>query len=122
MEEKLRNIRLGNTEPFGSDLEESEEEEESKEEEEEEQVYSEKEELARRSEKIEKLNNRDYKAHRDPAAKPKDKETQMKDRVARTLKSESNRGNYKQHVKRNTGKGKAKRKDKEATKGGSIFD
>ncbi|KAI7907048.1 RIO1 family-domain-containing protein [Cokeromyces recurvatus] len=127
LEEKLRNIRLGNTEPYGSEIETEEEEEEEEEEEYESsnsEELNEEAELAKRSEKIEKLNNRDFKAFRDVKVKKsvkKSKEEEVKDRVARSLKSQSNRQNNR-GARRNNLKHKGKRKDKAEIKGGSIFD
>lgn len=133
LEQKLRNIRLGNTEPTTSEEEEEEEEsdqEEEEEEEGEEEVLDEEAELARRGEKIEKLNNRDYKAHRD--VKPKKtvkksstsaavKEEELKSKVARTLKSKTNKQNVK-NTRGNNLKNKGKRRDKAECRGGGIFD
>ncbi|KAI7883819.1 RIO1 family-domain-containing protein [Mucor mucedo] len=131
MEIKLRNMRLGNTEET-----ESEEEEEVVEEEEEddsaEEELSEEAELARRGEKIERLNNRDFKAHRD--VKPKKstkklsvtaaaaaKDEELKSKVARTLKSQTNKQNVR-NTRGNNLKNKGKRSDRAAVKGGDIFD
>ncbi|KAI9486333.1 MAG: RIO1 family-domain-containing protein [Benjaminiella poitrasii] len=127
LEEKLRNIRLGNTEPYGSDVESEEEEEEYEEQEyglSDDEELSEEAELAKRSEKIEKLNNRDFKAFRDVKAKKpvkKSKEEEVKDRVARSLKGQTNKQGSR-GARRNNLKHKGKRKDKAEIKGGSIFD
>lgn len=133
MEEKLRNIRLGNTEPTSEEESEEEHEQDSNNEEdsEEEEELDEETELARRSEKIEKLNNRDFKAHRDVepkktvkksgAAAAAAKEEDVKNKVARTLKSQTNKQNIK-NTRGNNLKNKGKRRDKADCKGGGIFD
>ncbi|KAK4510500.1 uncharacterized protein ATC70_004931 [Mucor velutinosus] len=134
MEEKLRNIRLGNTEPTTEEEGESEDEAEaSQEDSDEEEQVDEETELARRSEKIEKLNNRDYKAHRDvkpkkntkksgtAAASAAAKEEAVKNKVARALKSQTNKQNIK-NTRGNNLKNKGKRRDKADCKGGGIFD
>ncbi|KAI7852239.1 RIO1 family-domain-containing protein [Circinella umbellata] len=123
-EERLKNLRLGNTEPIVSESEEEEEEEE---------------EGSRSSdedEEPERLNNREFKAHRDTNINKKTestkkravtKEDQIKDRVARSLKGQANRENYRRAVKRNNEKGKEKRKNRDVVKSasrgtGGIFD
>lgn len=133
LEEKLRNIRLGNT----VESEEEEEEEESEEEESEdeysqEEVLSEGAEMARRSEKIERLNNRDYKPHRDVVpqkahkkltgqAAAAAKEEELKNKVARKLKSQANKQNTRS-ARGNNLKNKGKRSDKAAAKNPGFFD
>ena len=98
----------------------------------EEEVLSERAELAKRSEKIERLNNRDFKAHRDvtpkkPAKKLTGnaaavaKEEELKNKVARTLKSQTNKQNVK-NTRGNNLKHKGKRSDKAAANGRGIFD
>ncbi|RCH78716.1 hypothetical protein CU097_000111, partial [Rhizopus azygosporus] len=103
LQEKLRNLRLGNTEPY--DENESEEEDDEEEEEEEEgEEMDEEARLKERSEKIERLNNRDYKAYRDNSTKKpstaekklsaaEKKELEIKNKVARSLKSKGNGNN-----------------------------
>lgn len=131
MEIKLRNIRLGNTEETESE-EEVEVVEESEEDDSDEEELSEEAELARRGEKIERLNNRDFKAHRD--VKPKKstkklsvtaaaakKDEELKNKVARTLKSQTNKQNVR-NTRGNNLKNKGKRSDRAAVKGGDIFD
>lgn len=134
MEEKLRNIRLGNTEPTSEEESEEEVEQDSDDDEEnldDDEELDEETELARRSEKIEKLNNRDFKAHRD--VEPKKtvkksgtaaaaaKEIDVKNKVARTLKSQTNRQNIK-NTRGNNLKNKGKRRDQADCRGGGIFD
>ncbi|KAI8084347.1 RIO1 family-domain-containing protein [Gilbertella persicaria] len=124
MEEKLRNLRLGNTEPLTDEEEEEEEsEEESDEEEEEEEEVDEETEMARRSAKVEKLNNRDYKAYRDTTTKKTKKSTEeeLKNRVARSLKSQANKQAGKSG-RRNNLKHRGNRKDKAEIRGGGSFD
>ncbi|KAL7317402.1 Serine/threonine-protein kinase rio2 [Mucor circinelloides] len=134
MEEKMRNIRLGNTEPTSEEEEEGYEDQASEddEDESEEEQVDEETELARRSQKIEKLNNRDYKAHRDvkpkknikksgTAASAAAKEEAVKSKVARALKSQTNKQNVK-NTRGNNLKNKGKRRDKADCKGGGIFD
>lgn len=131
MEVKLRNMRLGNTEETESESEEEVVEEEEDDESAEEEL-SEEAELARRGEKIERLNNRDFKAHRD--VKPKKstkklsvtaaaaaKDEELKSKVARTLKSQTNKQNVR-NTRGNNLKNKGKRSDRAAVKGGDIFD
>ncbi|KAI8143595.1 RIO1 family-domain-containing protein [Fennellomyces sp. T-0311] len=121
--ERLRNLRLGNTEPIVSEQDrQSDEASEASEEEEEEEDDQEPEEL----------NNREFKAHRDTSKKSRPKRTQLndeniKDRVSRSLRGQVNRDNYKKAVKRNQVKGKEKRRNRDvikAAKGGTggIFD
>lgn len=132
MEEKMRNIRLGNTEPTSEEEESEDEADESQEDSDEEEEVDEETELARRSEKIEKLNNRDYKAHRDvkpkktvqksgTAAAAAAKEEAVKNKVARALKSQTNKQNVR-NTRGNNLKNKGKRRDKADCKGGGIFD
>lgn len=135
LEIKLRNIRLGNTEPTESDLEEFEAVPESdySEEEDSEEELTEEQLLAKRSEKIERLNNRDYKAHRDVTPKKATntkklsasaaaaaKEEELKNKVARTLKKSTNKSNVK-NTRGNNLKHKGKRGDRLAAKGGDYF-
>ncbi|KAI8640106.1 RIO1 family-domain-containing protein [Parasitella parasitica] len=131
MEQKLKNIRLGNTEPTSDEEEqvsERDSDDDGEESGQEEEELDEEAEMARRSKKIEKLNNRDFKAFRD--VKPKKttkksetatKEEEVKNKVARTLKSQTNRQNVK-NTRGNNHKSKSKRKDKADCKGGGFFD
>ncbi|KAI8387481.1 RIO1 family-domain-containing protein [Blakeslea trispora] len=127
LQEKLRNLRLGNTEPL---TEESEEESEASKSESESESEDEEKEMARRSEKIEKLNNRDYKAYRDaaPTKKTTSKkldQQELKDKVARSLRGQANKQTGKSG-RRNNLKHRGNRKDKAEVRngggGGSIFD
>ncbi|OBZ86057.1 Serine/threonine-protein kinase rio2 [Choanephora cucurbitarum] len=124
LQEKLRNLRLGNTEPLTEESEEESENEESGEE------VDEATEMARRSEKIEKLNNRDYKAYRDTPTTTVKKtkkldEQDVKNRVARSLRGQSNKQTGKSG-RRNNLKHRGNRKDKAEIRsggnGGGIFD
>ena len=124
VEARLLNLRLGNTEPI--DQEESSEEESDQEEEDEEED----------EEEPMQLNNREFKAYRDvkkPTASTPSRgkqplnEESIKERVQKSLKSKSNRENYRQAVRRNHTKGRTKRRNndviKSARKGtGGIFD
>ncbi|KAI7887545.1 RIO1-domain-containing protein [Lichtheimia hyalospora FSU 10163] len=123
VEARLLNLRLGNTEPI--DQEESSEEESDQEEEDEDE-----------DEEPMQLNNREFKAYRDvkkPTASAPSRgkqplsEESIKERVQKSLKSKSNRENYRQAVRRNHTKGRTKRRNddviKSARKGtGGIFD
>ncbi|CEP13763.1 hypothetical protein [Parasitella parasitica] len=130
MEQKMRNIRLGNTEPTSEEAELASEKDSDSEEEDSDQdeELDEEAEMARRSEKIEKLNNRDFKAFRDvkPTKKTTKKSTtasreeEVKNKVARTLKNQANRQNVK-NTRGNNLKSKGKRKDKADCKGGGGF-
>ncbi|KAI9490670.1 RIO1 family-domain-containing protein [Zychaea mexicana] len=128
--ERLRNLRLGNTEPIVSDQEESEgsaAEDQNTESEEEEDVGD---------GEPPRLNNRDFKAHRDTSINKKPRsekkktpmnEDKIKDRVSRSLRGQANRQNYRSAVKRNQEKGKEKRKNRDVVKSasrgtGGIFD
>ncbi|KAI8974334.1 RIO1 family-domain-containing protein [Pilobolus umbonatus] len=118
-EERLRNLRLGNTELTEEEISSSEEEEEEEEEEEDD--------LATREQKIERLNNRNYKAYQDvtpkqqhkPTTKAK-KEEDIKNKVARTLKSQVNKQNVK-NTRCNMTKSRSKRKEKDAIKNNDSF-
>ncbi|KAI9019171.1 RIO1 family-domain-containing protein [Phycomyces nitens] len=118
---QMRSLRLGNTEP--------EEEEEEEEEEEGEENSDESEED--NEDAPEATNNRDFKAHRDIKPKSKKKKSlddeTIKDRVSQALRSQGNKQNYKQLVRRNLVKGKEKRKNRDVIKNvkggtGGIFD
>ncbi|CAO3683567.1 unnamed protein product [Rhizopus stolonifer] len=121
LEEKLRNIRLGNTEPFEEDEEEEEEVEE--EEGEEEEAMDEEARLKLRSEKIEKLNNRDFKAHRDGVPRKttsaEKKELEIKNRVAKSLKNQG--GGQSRGSRGNVRKGRGKKSNNNDLKNGDIF-
>ncbi|CEG77344.1 Putative Atypical/RIO/RIO2 protein kinase [Rhizopus microsporus] len=129
LQEKLRNLRLGNTEPY-DDNESEEEDDEEEEEEEENEEMDEEARLKERSEKIERLNNRDYKAYRDNSTKKpstaekklsaaEKKELEIKNKVARSLKSQTNGNN--RGSRGNIQKGRGKKKNKNDLKGGDIF-
>ncbi|KAF7729158.1 Serine/threonine-protein kinase RIO2 [Apophysomyces ossiformis] len=137
LQQHLQNIRLGNTEPIDDDYESEEEEvedEESAEEAEEEEYAEENEGKDSRPDAnrpLQALNNRDFKAHRDTKPKTRKKTTLsedvIKERVSQAMRTQSNKQNYRSHVRRNQVKGKEKRKNRDvvkfASKGnGSIFD
>ncbi|CAO3585058.1 unnamed protein product [Absidia cylindrospora] len=137
LQEHLRNLRLGNTEPLESE-EESELEESEQDDEEDEQDYdSDQVDVGSDQGDLPALNNRDYKAHRDtnPAAQKKPiktvakptKEEVMKEKVSRGLRAHGSKQQYKQLVKRNQTKGREKRKNLDVIKHarggtGGIFD
>ena len=86
--------------------------------------------LKERSEKIERLNNRNYKAHRDNSTKKpstaekklsaaEKRELEIKNRVARSLKSQVNGNN--RGSRGNIQKGRGKKKNKNDLKRGDIF-
>lgn len=130
LQEKLRNLRLGNTEPYDESESEEEEDDDEEEEEEEGEGLDEEARLKERSEKIERLNNRDYKAYRDNSIKKSSaaekklsaaekKELEIKNKVARSLKGQGNGNN--RGSRGNIQKGRGKKKNKNDLKGGDIF-
>ncbi|KAI8376033.1 RIO1 family-domain-containing protein [Radiomyces spectabilis] len=133
---KLQNMRLGNTEPVEEEESEEEETEEDRDYSEEEEDEAEGHDRGSFDDDGEpvRLNNREYQAHRDTESKPRKKTTgtaltedAIKDRVSRSLRSQANRQNYRQHVRRNQVKGKEKRKNRDIVKSakggnGGIFD
>jgi RIO kinase 2 len=133
LEFQLRNIRLGNTEGSEEEVEfQFVEDSEYSEEEDSEDDLTEEQLLAKRGEKIERLNNRDFKAHRDVTPKKTNtrklsataaaavKEEELRNKVARTLKSKTNKQNVK-NTRGNNLKHKGKRSDTLAAKGGDFF-
>ncbi|KAG0167478.1 hypothetical protein DFQ28_000297 [Apophysomyces sp. BC1034] len=139
VQKHMQNLRLGNTEPI-EEYESEEEEEEEEEEDSEGEEENEEEEGAEKQTRKDKSdgdgrlrapNNRDFKAHRD--TKPKTRksttlnEDAIKERVSQAMRSQTNKQNYKGHVRRNQVKGKEKRKNRDVVKyatggNGSIFD
>ncbi|KAI9276295.1 RIO1 family-domain-containing protein [Sporodiniella umbellata] len=120
LEEKMRNIRLGNTEPYD---EESEEESEVEIAEESEEEMDEETKLKLRSEKIEKLNNRDFKAHRDAPKKKmsvtEKKELEIKNKVAKSLKGQG--GSQARGSRGNVRKGRGKKSNNNDLRNGDVF-
>ena len=133
----MQNIRLGNIEESDSasgeepelelELDEEENNDDSDEEREESGLAD------SREQTLQRLNNRNFNAHRD--AKPREERKKkdgldsedIKNRVSRTLRSQDNQQNYKQHSKRNLVKGKEKRRNRDVVKSartgtGGIFD
>ncbi|KAI9278879.1 RIO1 family-domain-containing protein [Phascolomyces articulosus] len=131
-EERLRNLRLGNTEPESEEEEEEEEEEDEEDNDEEGQRTSDEED----DDEPERLNNRDFKAHRDTNPTKKTRSTKkkqtmtednIKDRVSRSLRGQNKKDSYRSAVKRNQVKGKEKRRNRDVVKSasrgtGGIFD
>ncbi|KAI8343636.1 RIO1 family-domain-containing protein [Chlamydoabsidia padenii] len=136
LQEHLRNLRLGNTEPIESE-EDDESQVESEQDDDSEQEYdSDQVDVGSDQDDLPALNNRDFKAHRDTNSTQKKpiktvvkptKEELMKEKVSKGLRAQGSKQQYKQLVKRNQTKGREKRKNMDVIKHarggtGSIFD